>query len=156
MSKHTKERCFGGVKFVTTTLDAKAGFPLSVKVGKIFAPILLDPEFRLSADLAQYAGLMFQNLAPDDAVPLAQEMFQRTEAHINGKRWELSNDRGFDEVFTGALSLLLSVMVFVAEVNFGNFFDAVSASDPADNPPEESNSSSTTTSPNAGPSGDST
>lgn len=154
MAEQTKERWFGGVKFTTTTLKASIGFPLAVKIGKVFAPVLLDPKFSMAGGAEQFATI-FYTLDSDEAMPLARELFQKTEAVVDGRRWELSSDRAFDKVFTGELPLLFTVMGFVAEANFGNFFADGLASDPADNPPEESSSSSTTTSPSAGPSTDS-
>jgi hypothetical protein len=82
-------------------------------------------EMEVSALGAAVAAALASLSDPEATVDIAMALLERTEAIKDGRKFDLSTEAAFDELFSagaGGLPLMFKACAFAMEVNYGGFF----------------------------------
>lgn len=131
MGQKTEKKTIGELEVTTTQLPAMKALALSTRLGRAIGPALasaagLDDGMNVSA-LAPAVAALFTTLDGAEAQALTKEILQSTTVVHDGKQIHLGDASMIDHVFTGRLADLFAVVRFALEVNFTDFFDALTS-----------------------------
>ncbi len=131
MGQKTEKRTIGGLEYSTTQLPAMKALALSTRIGRAVGPALAAASgVDMGADVAALAPAitrLFASLDGAEAQALTKEILQGTTVVFEGKHVHLGDTAAIDHVFTGRLGELFTVVKFALEVNFTDFFDALTS-----------------------------
>lgn len=152
-----EKKTIGDLEITVTQFPALKSFSLLARLGKVIAPALgkvqgLTLESDVSA-LGPALAELFSRLDEADASALVRDVLASSHAVYDGKLVPLDRAETIDLVFSGRMRLLLEVLRFALEVNYGDFFGGALAAAPDQK--AASQSTSTRTLPRRGQRGDS-
>lgn len=131
MGQKTEKRVIGGLEFTTTQLPAMKALALSARIGRAVGPALAEASGLSGsmevARLAPAISALFAKLDGTEAQGLAREILASTSVVYEGKLIQLGDNGMIDHVFTGSLGDLFAAIRFAVEVNFADFFAALTS-----------------------------
>lgn len=135
MSLHVKSKEIGGVVYEVQQLPARRALRLVARLGKVVAPLLGSvskggSKALLDLDLGAALADVFEKVTPDEQDALLAELFASTTiVEPSGAKapfWSVIDTR-----MQGKVLDVYLVAAFALEVNFADFFDALSKSSDA-------------------------
>ncbi len=143
MADAIEEMKIGDFQIAVSRLPAMRGVKLSARIGRVVGPAMMKAfqnGLEGDVDLGVVSVLLFDRLGPDELEAVLRELFATTTC--DGKPLM----QVFDVLFAGKLDLVIPLVRFGFEVQFGSFFDALLAAGRAAMPKavKASDSSSTT------------
>jgi hypothetical protein len=137
MALKTETRTIDGLEVSTTQFPALRGFRTMTRLAGILAPVLSNLEgVSLDSDISELGPALtqlFMRLADEDAEALASELLISTSVQLNGTLVELNDRDRINMAFDGSVFGLVKTLIFVIEVNYGDFFGSALAGSATEN-----------------------
>ena len=148
LSLKSESLTIGDVEFSTQQFPAMRSLEVLTKLIKVAGPAMatlssLDPKTELSAAVPQLMAAL-QGLEPKEAHNLVLELFAMTTALVRApsgsKILTLNKQENIDQVFSGNIRNMFTVLGHSISVNYGDFFGGIDPALPAN--PETSQKAS--------------
>jgi len=127
----SETRVISGMEITCTQYPVIRGAALMMRLGKILAPMAghlsgLDMDSNLGA-LGPAAEAVFTNVSPEELPALLRELLANTQVKRDGRIYSLITDADINKAFEGDMLAMLQAAKLSIEVNYSDFFGAVSA-----------------------------